>query len=204
MKKGEGSSAFIVDPPVPCADGRELPAGEFVSRVVPKEDFLEEEKEELQKWREYHNSIIRKLAEIDPEQKYFYYPDLSCTPGTLTEENEADGVTSGMRIELFRYAPGGTLRGRSLTSDQKAHVDEAVRRLRENHIRHGDLKNRENIVIAGDGLPRIIDWDSARFVKPAETPSASGPAGAGAGGKGGRRRTRRKRRTARRKPIFVR
>jgi serine/threonine protein kinase len=183
---GQGSEAFLIKPSVPCK-GESGPRDGHVTRV-PKSEYIKGLSPEL--WKP-NPKIIQKLKEIDPDQKYFYYP-LECDPGELTDENKADGVTEELKpyTDLLLYAPGGTwvdpkyrprnwlewLDGRdeevlvskaTRNDKQKEHLKKAVQLLHQNGIYHGDL-HQGNILIADDELPRIIDFDRARFKEPGE------------------------------------
>jgi predicted Ser/Thr protein kinase len=172
---GQGTTAFIVDPPIPC-EGESGPRKGFVTKVTTIRP---------QDWK-VNPVVLAKLKQLDPEQKYFYYP-VDCVPGTLTKENKEDGITEELKpfTELMAYAPGGTwlnatyrprtwkewIDGRNeevlassapRTDQQKQHLVNAVTLLHQNNIAHGDL-HHENIVIAEDGLPRLIDFARARF-----------------------------------------
>ena len=176
---GQGSDAFVVDPPIPCK-GETGPRKGFVTRVPIAEGMSSPQ------WK-LNPEIQKRLQELDPEQEYFYYP-IECEPGDLTAENRADGITENMKpyAELLRYAPSGTwtdpsyrartwkelFQGRKKqvldsiarrTDAQKDHLLRAVALLHSKRITHGDL-HPGNIVIAEDGLPRIIDFGLAKIV----------------------------------------
>jgi tRNA A-37 threonylcarbamoyl transferase component Bud32 len=183
---GHGSEAFLVKPPIPCK-GESGPRDGHVTRV-PNPEYVDGISPDL--WKP-NPKIIEKLKEIDPDQSYFYY-QLECDPGELTDENKKDGITDELKpySQLFVYAPGGTwvdpkyrprnwlewLDGRNeqvlvskatRTDKQKEHLTKAVKLLHDNGIHHGDL-HQGNVVIAEDGLPRIIDFDRASFKEPDE------------------------------------
>ena len=178
---GEGQDGYLVDPPIPC-EGEKEPRKGFVTKV-PELDRIKELPPELLKVKP---DVLAKLKEIDPKQEFFYYP-VDCTAGTLTEENKADGIPEEAKpfAELIRYAPGGTwinpkyrdrnwgewLKGRNeqvlasttpRTDAQKQHLIKAVTLLHQNNIVHGDL-HQGNIVIAADGLPRLIDFTRSEY-----------------------------------------
>ena len=76
-------TAKVIYPAIPCKDGRDMT--NYVSRVINDDRellFLAHHKKEL----------MKKLKAIDPEQKYFIYPEY-CEPGELLESNREDGVT---------------------------------------------------------------------------------------------------------------
>jgi len=79
----QGYFTSIMDPPIQCKDGRDM--SKYVTRISKrerKEDIVSKD----------HAKLIRKLKEIDPTQKYFYYPEY-CEPGVLSEDNKRDGAT---------------------------------------------------------------------------------------------------------------
>jgi len=80
---GEGASAFVVDPPIQCKDGRDMT--KYVTRVSKRPNVTE-------LISKSHKHLIEKLKEIDPSQKYFYYPEY-CEPGALSQDNKVDGIT---------------------------------------------------------------------------------------------------------------
>lgn len=87
-KLGQGAYGFVVDPAIACV-GKDTSG--YVSKVFsPKENYdtpqslMEDVKA---------NPVFAKLKEIDPEQKEFIYAEFCDTPGELSEENKADGVT---------------------------------------------------------------------------------------------------------------
>jgi serine/threonine protein kinase len=168
----QGASSIILDPPIPCKDGRDM--SKYVSRVSKREQYEDLVSKD-------HPRLIKKLKEIDPDQKYFYYPEY-CTPGNLTEDNKLDGVTyknkkySEIVLKgseewnpitnkarswvgfLKRKARGKKLPMTAKTQEQIDHLAKAIKLLHDNGIVHGDLHGR-NVIIADDGLPRIIDFE---------------------------------------------
>jgi tRNA A-37 threonylcarbamoyl transferase component Bud32 len=170
----QGRDALVIDPAIPCKDDRDT--SKYVTRLSKrnlKEDIVSRN----------HGKLIKRLKEIDPTQKYFYYPEY-CEPGILLEENKRDGATykNKKNSELVLRASKewnplankerswtgflkGKVRGRKLPFEQKTeqqldHLREAIKFLHEKGIYHGDLHGR-NVVIADDGLPRIIDFGRA-------------------------------------------
>lgn len=167
----KGTFANIMDPPIPCKDGRDM--SKYVTRISKrekKEDVVSKD----------HPKLIRRLKELDPNQKYFYYPEF-CEPGVLTETNKLDGATyknkkysevvlKGSEVwnpimNKARSWSGflkGKSKGRKLPAPEKSkeqidHLYKAIKILHENGIVHGDLHGK-NVVIADDGMPRIIDF----------------------------------------------
>lgn len=181
-KIGEGSTAFIIDPPIQCKDGRDMKR--YVTRVSNEKNFDEIMSKDNKK-------IIDKLKKIDPDQKYFFYPQY-CTPGNLSEENKEDGVTE----ELKKYSEymtkgesdwnkeySGNYRKRTWkeffkgrkkyihndnlkpTEEQIDHLIKGIELLHKNKILHADL-HPGNILMAYDGLPRIIDFARSIYNPP--------------------------------------
>lgn len=170
---GQGANGVVIYPAIPCK-GESQPRTGYVSRVQKTGEVPSG----------YYADVLEKLREIDPEQRYFYYP-IKCEPGELTASNIQDGVTPENKrwAELLRFAPGGAwlnaiyrprtfverVQGRApqilekvaeRTEAQKRHLIEAVDLLHRNKIAHNDL-HAGNVVIAEDGLPRIIDFELA-------------------------------------------
>jgi serine/threonine protein kinase len=182
-KLGQGASAFVIDPPIQCEDGRDMSG--FVTRVSIEPNF----DEIMSIDRE---TIINKLKEIDPDQKYFFYPQY-CTPGKLSEENEKDGVTEELKkySEYMKKGEGDWgkyyktqyrtrtwkefFKGRKKyiqepskekpVQEQIDYVIKAVELLHKHKILHGDLLPG-NILTGPDGLPRIIDFARSIYDPP--------------------------------------
>lgn len=176
---GEGKFSFVVDPAIPCKDGRDM--SKYVSRVSKR-----------QKWDDVaskdHPKLIKKLQEIDPDQKYFYYPQY-CEPGPMLKENKLDGVN----YENKKYSEiilrgndvwnslgrknrswQGFLKGKKVgkkvefagrTQEQLDHLKKAIDLLHDNDIVHHDIHG-QNVIIADDGMPRIIDFGFATVDSP--------------------------------------
>jgi serine/threonine protein kinase len=176
---GEGKFSFVVDPAIPCKDGRDM--SKYVSRVSKR-----------MKWDDIaskdHPKLIKKLQEIDPDQKYFYYPQY-CEPGPMLKENKLDGVN----YENKKYSEiilrgndvwnslgrknrswQGFLKGKKIgkkvefagrSSEQLDHLKKAIDLLHDNDIVHHDLHG-QNVIIADDGMPRIIDFGFATVDSP--------------------------------------
>jgi len=170
----QGHSALILDPPIQCKDGRDM--SKYVTRLSKrglKEDIVSRN----------HPRLIRRLKEIDPDQRYFYYPE-HCEPGILSDANKIDGATYKNKknseivlkgsevwnpmVNKTRSWTGflkGKVRGKKLpmtakTQEQLDHLDRAIKLLHERGIVHGDIKGN-NVVIASDNMPRIIDFEFA-------------------------------------------
>jgi len=169
---GEGNSAKAIDPPIQCKDGRNMSG--YVTRIVKngdKSDLLTVS----------NPQVIELLKRIDPDQKFFYYPEY-CEPGQLSEENIADGVTeenkAASEYVMKGYRPFGALamkrrnwmeyflgRKQWLNQNKKFqpaidHIIEGVELLHKHKIAHNDLHSG-NIIMAKDNLPRIIDFGEA-------------------------------------------
>jgi hypothetical protein len=110
-----------------------------------------------------------KLAEIDPDNLRFnryYFPSIdSCdkemkTNSDILNLKKIGGFqdTIGFQKLLIPMDPN------EMTKPQYKHLRESVQILNDNGIFHGDLPG--NVMIdKSDGLPRIIDWESANVGK---------------------------------------
>lgn len=173
---GEGAFAVIIDPAIPCKDGRDM--SKYVSRVSKRANDADLVSKD-------HPKLIEKLRKIDPDQKYFFYPD-HCVTGKLTQQNLADGITYKMKShsefllrgtgvwndmvaenttrtwsDFFRGKAVGKAKGWDAQSQEKIdHLEKAFELLHENRITHNDVHGY-NVVIAEDDLPRIIDFSFA-------------------------------------------
>jgi serine/threonine protein kinase len=151
----KGKTAKVIYPAIPCKDGRDMT--NYVSRVLDNDrslQFLAHHKKEL----------IEKLKKIDPEQKYFIYPEY-CEPGGLLESNREDGVTdeNKHRSEIM-------VKATPLHKGEKfntKHILKAIKLLHSNKILHGDIHSG-NIVLGTDNLPRLIDFDNGIVDAPPE------------------------------------
>jgi len=170
----QGNTAMVLDPPIPCKDGRDM--SKYVTRISKREKYEDLVSKD-------HPRLIKRLKEIDPDQKYFYYPEY-CTPGSITDDNKLDGVTyknkkfsevvlKGSEVwnpiaNKTRSWVGflkGKAKGKKLpmtpkTKEQLAHLEKAIKTLHDNGIVHRDLWGH-NIIMANDGMPRIIDFEYA-------------------------------------------
>jgi len=176
---GEGKFSTVVDPASPCKDGRDM--SKYVSRLSKR-----------MKWDDIaskdHPKLIKKLAELDPDQKYFFYPQY-CEPGPMLKENKLDGVN----YENKKYSEiilrgndvwnslgrknrswQGFLKGKKIgkklefagrTQEQLDHLKKGIDLLHDNDIVHHDLHG-QNVIIADDGMPRIIDFGFATVDSP--------------------------------------
>jgi len=164
---GEGKSARVIHPAIPCKDGRNMK--KYTSRLLinhktrrskPERDLISNNK-----------ILIQKLSKIDPSQKYFIYPE-QCEVGDLLEENIADGATEdNKRYSEFMEMGGETwksfYRHSKPSPKQKKHLKDGIDLLHSNGIIHGDLTSN-NIVIGSDGLPRLIDFGNSVYDAPEE------------------------------------
>jgi len=170
----QGYYAAVIDPAIPCKDGRDM--SKYISRISRRE----REEDIVSK---NHKKLIKRLKEIDPDQKHFYYPEY-CEPGVMLEENKRDGVTYKNKKYSELVLRGtdewnplirkdrswiGFLRGKktgrkvpgpSRTKEQETYLLQSIKLLHDNDIVHGDLHGR-NVIIADDGMPRIIDFGSS-------------------------------------------
>jgi hypothetical protein len=162
---GEGKTAKTIYPAIPCKDGKDLKG--YVSRIVkegkvrdnPRVDLISNNKE-----------LVSKLMAIDPHQKYFFYP-ITCEMGELLEENVKDGVKKETLNELYLK---GKMTWKKYISEigdapvpkkQLNHIFKSFDKLHKSGILHGDIHS-DNIVLADDNLPRIIDFGSAIYDSP--------------------------------------
>ena len=162
---GEGASAIIIDPPPPCKDGRDL--SKYVVRLSKRKTIGN-------LLTKVDKPLLRTLQKIDPDQKYFLYPE-HCEFGTLTDENKEDGFTDSNKryAELLRR--GGEKwfdyrepeKWRNPSESQLAHLKKAIDLLHSHKIVHGDL-NGDNIIYGEDDMPRIIDFATAVLRAPRE------------------------------------
>jgi predicted Ser/Thr protein kinase len=150
---------------------------------VPKAEFVDPDDLPPEEWK-IKPDVLAALQRIDPDQAFFFYP-VPCTADALTEENKKDGLTEAQLpyAELLRKGSqtwthpqyrtrtwGEFLRGRkekvlestaTRTEAQKNHLKDAVKLLHDNGITHGDV-HATNVVLADDGLPRVVDFDTAK------------------------------------------
>lgn len=176
---GEGKFSIVVDPAIPCKDKRDT--SKYVSRVSKRENMSDIASKD-------HPKLMKKLAQLDPDQKYFYYPQY-CEPGAMLKENKLDGVsyTNKKFSELILRGNDvwnslgrknrsweGFLKGKKIgkkvefagrTQEQLDHLKKAIDLLHDNDIAHHDLHG-QNVIIADDGMPRIIDFGFATLDSP--------------------------------------
>lgn len=167
----QGHFTSILDPPIQCKDGRDM--SKYVTRISKRE-----RKDDIVS--KNHPKLIEKLKKIDPDQKYFYYPEY-CEPGILSEHNKHDGATyknkkyseivlKGLEVwnpdirktRSWAAFLKGKKVGRKSSMPEKSeaqikHLYDGIKLLHDNGIYHGDLHGK-NVIMADDGLPRIIDF----------------------------------------------
>jgi len=157
---GKGLSGTVIYPAIPCKDGRDLT--DYVSRIVGKR----KRNNPMVDLVSNNRILVEKLKKVDPKQKFLLYPE-TCEPGDLLDENVADGVTEKTKnlSELYKRA-GITwehyCKTNVPTDKQVNHVLKAIKKLHEAGILHGDFKSN-NIVLAADNLPRLIDFGSSVY-----------------------------------------
>jgi serine/threonine protein kinase len=177
----QGHFASILDPPIQCKNGLDMT--KYVTRFSKRgnqDDIVSLN----------HPKLIKRLKEIDPDQKYFYYPE-HCTPGEISKDNKLDGVTyknkkyseyvlKGSEVWnpdirksrswiafLKRKSKGKKLPMPEKSKEQTDHLMRGIKKLWENGIVHGDLHGK-NVIMADDGLPRIIDFGNS-IIDPKES-----------------------------------
>ena len=138
---------------------------DYVSRVIGKR-HRNNAKVDLVS---HNKKLLKKLKKIDPSQRYMYYP-MTCEPGTLLDENKADGVTEDNKHLSEAYLKGGLTwneycLAHQHTEKQANHIVKAIQKLHKAGIVHGDF-NRHNIVMGSDGLPRLIDFGNSIYDSP--------------------------------------
>jgi len=162
-KVGQGNSGMVIKPAISCR-------GKDTTDKVSKVFFG---KENFERIKNSIGPVLIKLKEIDPEQKYFLYPELCDDIGELTEENKKDGVTEENKqySYLMKRGKNETLLKFIETtkpSEEEAvailkKVQEILNLLHKHNIYHGDFHS-ENVLRMDDGTFRIIDFDVSRIV----------------------------------------
>jgi hypothetical protein len=174
---GQGLFAKAIYPPIQCKDGRDMKG--LVTRFLKDGDI----DSLLSKW---NPELIEKLKEIDPEQKYFFYPEY-CVPGDLSKENIEDGVTEENKkysevmkkgfetwgISIYKRRTWmNYLAGRKVWINENKkylkmfeHLIKGVELLHSQKICHNDL-HPGNIILGRDRLPRIIDFGESTMNSP--------------------------------------
>ena len=159
---GKGANAIVIYPAIPCKDGRNMTRK--VSRILVKD---RRERNDLLG----NHPVLEILKKIDPEQKYFIYPE-TCEPGELLPENIEDGVDEEDKYNSEIMELGGITwsqfnRNHKPSEKQKKHILTAMNKLHREGVVHADLHNY-NIIIGEDNLPRIIDFGYAKVNSPQE------------------------------------
>lgn len=98
-KIGEGKYGYVVHPGIPCK-GKD--PNTYVSKIYKDKGYTRKISE-----RDTLQQLIAKLKEVDPEQKYFLYPEICEAYGDLSEENKADGVTEEDKKYSYMVKLGG-------------------------------------------------------------------------------------------------
>ena len=166
-KLGQGKNGLVVSPAIACK-------GKDVTNKVSKVFFKQKK---FEKTREVIAPVLIKLKEIDPEQKYFLYPEFCDDIGELTEDNKKDGVTEENKKYSYLMKRGKNQTLSKFIETTKPSEDEIVTILKEvqkllnilheNNIIHGDFHS-ENVLRMDDGTFRIIDFDVVRIVSEEE------------------------------------
>ena len=117
-----------------------------------------------------NKAINNKLAQIDPENKRFnryFFPldneceqDMKTNPDVLACSNKNGEVDDTNAIVFEKYLI--QMNPKTMTKSQYRYLRESLEILKANRISHGDLP--DNVMIdPDDNLPRIIDWENAKF-----------------------------------------
>lgn len=105
---GEGAFGYVVSPAIPCV-GRNV--SRKVSKLFKKQANLHKNFQDRYKnfatRRAQLEPVIEKLRILDPEQTHFLYPEFCDTPGDLSEELRANGVTNESKHESYLMTSGG-------------------------------------------------------------------------------------------------
>lgn len=105
---GEGQFGYVISPAIPCI-GRNV--SRKVSKLFKKQENLH--KNFKSKYKNFATRrvrlqpVIEKLRELDPDQTHFLYPEFCDTPGELTNELRANGVTNESKHESYLMSRGG-------------------------------------------------------------------------------------------------
>jgi len=147
---GQGVNAKFIYPAVPCKDGRNMK--KYGSRIP---DIPE---------RVMRKELLEKLKNIDPDQKYFIYPEY-CEPGDLLPENIKDGVKE-LKTNEIQIRATETLHAYrkhdKLTDNQIKHLKDAIDKLHDNNIVHADLHDYN--ILMYKNSPRIADFGNSTIV----------------------------------------
>lgn len=100
------------------------------------------------------------LKTIDAERARFIWYDRLLPP--QCREETLDACTEELYTEIVYMPYAGKDVAGPLTKTQKAYLRQSVQILHKAGITHNDLVG--NVLIAEDGLPRIIDWEDARQI----------------------------------------
>lgn len=153
----EGASSYVIYPAPKCKNKNTTNYVARLSKTKNLRNLI----------TKTYPSLITLLKKIDPSQKYFYYPE-TCNVTDISSENKEDGITNSNKkfIEIVRKGGDKWFDWRNLdkwkdpNAEELNHLRKAIDLLHENKIVHGDLHG-DNIIIAEDGLPRIIDFTQA-------------------------------------------
>ena len=118
-----------------------------------------------------NKAINNKLAQIDPDNKRFnryffplddeYDQDVKTNPDVLACFNKNGDFNNNTNMIVFeKYLI--PFNPKNMTKSQYRYLRESLEILKANGISHGDLP--DNVMIfPDDNLPRIIDWENAKF-----------------------------------------
>ena len=123
-KLGQGAYGFVVDPAIACV-GKDTSG--YVSKVFAPKETEYDSAESLLKMVKA-NPVFAKLREIDPEQKEFIYAEFCDTPGELSEENKADGVTEENKKFGYLMKRGGRSLEEEFKEKGKKYADAVIAR----------------------------------------------------------------------------
>ena len=179
---GRGTTAKVIYPAIPC---RGKNTTNYVSKVFFSKNNTVEKKD--------LETIISRLKSIDPEQKYFIYPEFCDEFGELLENNRENGITNNSKQYSYLMKKGGkpfmrynnnihdlingynelNKNNENNTREKKEIIDNLVDilkpvinliyKLHDAGIVHTDL-GVGNIIYMTDGTPRLIDFDFAEII----------------------------------------
>jgi len=105
---GEGQFGFVVSPAIPC-EGKNV--SRKVSKVFKSRNALKPNYQAKYKSFNVRKTelipVVEKLLEIDPSQSMYIYPEFCDSPGPLTNELRANGVSNNSKQSSYLMMLGG-------------------------------------------------------------------------------------------------